>query len=123
MNVVQCPGTPLVTEMKVVPVAGRDSMLLNLCGAHGPYFTRNLVILRDGSGNIGLGEVPGGEGIRKTLERSVPLVVGRSIGEANGILDSVRKKLLGGAAGPRSTVHEVTSEAEAAVLMQPHEIN
>jgi glucarate dehydratase len=38
---------PRVTEMRVVPVAGRDSMLLNLSAAHGPYFTRNLVVLRD----------------------------------------------------------------------------
>ncbi len=35
-------GTPKVTEMLVIPVAGQDSMLLNLCGAHGPFFTRNL---------------------------------------------------------------------------------
>lgn len=37
-------------------------MLFNLSGAHGPYFTRNIVILKDSSGNVGLGEVPGGEG-------------------------------------------------------------
>ncbi|HDR9807956.1 TPA: glucarate dehydratase, partial [Burkholderia cenocepacia] len=56
-------GTPRVTRMQVIPVAGRDSMLLNLCGAHAPYFTRNLVILDDSSGHRGVGEVPGGEGI------------------------------------------------------------
>ena len=33
-------ATPKVTDMQVVPVAGHDSMLLNLSGAHGPYFTR-----------------------------------------------------------------------------------
>ena len=38
-------NTPVVTEMRVIPVAGQDSMLLNLCGAHGPFFTRNIVIL------------------------------------------------------------------------------
>ena len=53
--------TPRVTDMQVIPVAGRDSMLLNLCGAHGPFFTRNLVILTDSTGATGLGEVPGGE--------------------------------------------------------------
>ena len=37
--------TPVVTAMTVMPVAGHDSMLLNLSGAHAPYFTRNLVIL------------------------------------------------------------------------------
>ena len=59
---------PVVTEMRVVPVAGHDSMLLNLSGAHGPFFTRNLVILNDSDGNTGVGEVPGGEPIRRTLE-------------------------------------------------------
>ena len=63
-------GTPVVTEMHVIPVAGQDSMLLNLCGAHAPYFTRNLVILKDSSGHTGIGEVPGGEGIRQALDRS-----------------------------------------------------
>ena len=115
---------PIVTEMRVVPVAGHDSMLLNLCGAHSPFFTRNLVILKDDSGQTGVGEVPGGEGIRQNLEKACPLVIGRSIGELNGILDSVRCQLLGrNAAGPRTMVHKVTSEAEAAVLKQPHEIN
>ena len=37
--------TPRVTHLTVVPIAGRDGMLLNLSGAHGPFFTRNLVIL------------------------------------------------------------------------------
>ena len=32
-------GAPVVTEMSVIPVAGHDSMLLNLSGAHGPFFT------------------------------------------------------------------------------------
>ena len=57
-------STPVVTELRVVPVAGHDSMLMNLSGAHGPFFTRNLIILRDSAGNTGVGEVPGGEKIR-----------------------------------------------------------
>ena len=40
-------GAPRVTDMQVIPVAGQDSMLLNLSGAHAPYFTRNLVVLKD----------------------------------------------------------------------------
>src|SRR5450755_2587161 len=60
--------TPVVTELRVVPVAGHDSMLMNLSGAHGPFFTRNIVILKDSANNTGLGEVPGGEKIRQTLE-------------------------------------------------------
>jgi glucarate dehydratase len=116
--------TPTVTDMQVIPVAGQDSMLLNLCGAHGPFFTRNLVVLRDNAGRTGVGEVPGGEGIRQTLERTRPLVVGRRLGLYNAILNDVRRAVAGtGEATRRSTAHQVTSEAEAAVLRQPHEIN
>ncbi len=57
-----------IVEMRVVPVAGHDGMLMNLSGAHGPFFTRNVVLLRDAEGRTGLGEVPGGEKIRQTLE-------------------------------------------------------
>ena len=52
-------GAPTVTEMRVIPVAGRDSMLLNLSGAHAPFFTRNVIILKDNAGHTGVGEVPG----------------------------------------------------------------
>ncbi|MFC6050965.1 glucarate dehydratase, partial [Methylobacterium hispanicum] len=57
-DAVQAPArglsrAPTVTEMRVVPVAGRDSMLLNLSGAHGPFFTRNLVVLTDSTGATG----------------------------------------------------------------------
>ncbi|MBE0530485.1 MAG: glucarate dehydratase [Rhodospirillales bacterium] len=85
-------GTPVVTEMRVVPVAGRDSMLLNLSGAHGPFFTRNVVILTDNAGHVGVGEVPGGERIRATLEDSVALVVGASIGDFNRVLNAMRRQ-------------------------------
>ena len=63
MNTTMTTGAPAITELKVIPVAGRDSMLLNLSGAHGPFFTRNIVILKDSAGNTGLGEVPGGKNI------------------------------------------------------------
>ena len=56
-------NTPKIVEVKVIPVAGEDSMLMNLSGAHGPYFTRNIVILKDSAGNVGVGEVPGGQKI------------------------------------------------------------
>lgn len=69
--------TPVVTEMQVIPVAGHDSMLMNLSGAHAPFFTRNIVIIKDNSGHTGVGEIPGGEKIRKTLEDAIPLVVGK----------------------------------------------
>ena len=116
--------TPRVTEMQVIPVAGHDSMLLNLCGAHAPFFTRNLVILKDNAGRAGVGEVPGGEGIRQALERVIPLVVGQSTGRTNGVLNNVRRALAGGGnAAHQAAVHQVTSASEAAVLRQPHEIN
>ena len=85
-------ATPIITEMLVVPVAGYDSMLLNLSGAHGPLFTRNIVILKDNAGNSGVGEVPGGEKIRQTLEDARNLVVGKSIGNYNNILNEVQKR-------------------------------
>ena len=69
---------PKIVTMRVVPVAGHDAMLLNLSGAHAPFFTRNVVILTDEAGRTGLGEVPGGEAIRQTLEDCRPLVIGAS---------------------------------------------
>ena len=79
-----------MTGMRVIPVAGQDSMLLNLSGAHGPYFTRNIVLLTDSAGNTGVGEVPGGEKIRRVLDDSRTLVVGQPLGASSAILDAVR---------------------------------
>ncbi len=73
--------TPRITDLRVIPVAGRDSMLLNLSGAHGPFFTRNIVILSDSAGHTGVGEVPGGENIRQAIDDARSLLVGQSIGE------------------------------------------
>jgi glucarate dehydratase len=78
--------TPRVTSMRVIPVAGFDSMLLNLSGAHAPYFTRNVVLVTDNSGHTGVGEVPGSEAIRKVLEESTPLVIGAKIGYWSRVL-------------------------------------
>jgi glucarate dehydratase len=116
-------GAPRVTEMKVVPVAGHDSMLLNLSGAHGPFFTRNVVILKDNAGHTGLGEVPGGEKIRQTLVDSQPLVVGRPLGAYNAVLNAVRRNFADRDAGGRgvqtydlrTTIHAVTA-IESALL-------
>ncbi|MBS1209755.1 MAG: D-glucarate dehydratase [Proteobacteria bacterium] len=116
-------SAPIVTDMQVIPVAGHDSMLFNLCGAHGPYFTRNIVILRDSAGRTGIGEVPGGEGIRQALERSRSLVTGKSVGLYNSILNGIRRSFVSGQAAHQATIHQVTSESEARVLKQPHEIN
>jgi glucarate dehydratase len=117
------PGTPHIVDMRVVPVAGRDSMLLNLSGAHGPYFTRNIVILSDNAGNTGVGEVPGGERIRQTLEDARPLLLGKSIGNYQAILNSARAAFNDRDAGGRGlqtfdlriAIHAVTA-LEAAML-------
>jgi glucarate dehydratase len=90
MNTSRQSATPVVTAMRVIPVAGQDSMLLNLSGAHGPYFTRNLLILTDSAGNQGVGEVPGGEAIRTTLEDAQALIVGQPVGHYNAVLNKVR---------------------------------
>jgi len=110
-------ATPVITAMQVVPVAGYDSMLLNLSGAHGPYFTRNVVLLRDNAGRTGIGEVPGGEKIRQTLEDAAPLVVGHSIGAYKNVVDSVRRKFADRETGGRglqtfdlrTTIHVLTA--------------
>ena len=43
-------STPVVTSMQIIPVAGHDSMLMNLSGAHAPFFTRNIVVIRTTQG-------------------------------------------------------------------------
>lgn len=87
--------TPIIESMEIYAVAGRDSMLLNLSGAHGPFFTRNVVILKDSSGNTGVGEVPGGEKIRAALERVKALVLGSSIGAYKNTLRQASLLLAG----------------------------
>ncbi len=84
-------STPHVVEMRAIPVAGRDGMLLNLSGAHGPFFTRNLLVLTDSAGRTGVGEVPGGEKIRQTLEDARDLVVGQPIGAHQQLLERVQR--------------------------------
>jgi glucarate dehydratase len=98
-------------------------MLLNLSGAHAPYFTRNLVIIIDSTGHTGVGEVPGGEKIRQVLEESRVLVEGQRIASYQKIIKQVRDRF-----GDRdtegrglqtfdlrTTVHAITA-IEAALL-------
>ncbi len=116
-------STPKVIEMEVVPVAGHDSMLLNLSGAHGPYFTRNVVILADERGCLGLGEVPGGEAIRKTLEDARPLIIGQPLGRHRALLGRLAAAFADRDRGGRglqtfdvrTTIHAVTA-LESALL-------
>lgn len=114
---------PVVTGYRVVPVAGRDSMLLNLSGAHGPYFTRNLLILTDSDGRTGVGEVPGGPAITDTLTEARDLVVGSPVSTHNAVLAAVQERFGGRDAAGRGlqtfdlrvTVH-VRTAIEAAML-------
>jgi glucarate dehydratase len=116
-------ATPVITTLRVVPVAGEDSMLLNLSGAHGPLFTRNIVILTDSLGHTGLGEVPGGEAIARTLDDSRELVVGREIAAYRSLLRQVGETFAGRDAGGRGaqtfdlrvTIHAVAA-LECALL-------
>jgi glucarate dehydratase len=109
--------------MRVVPVAGHDSMLLNLSGAHAPFFTRNVVLLTDNAGHTGVGEVPGGEKIRRVLEESQQLVVGQPIAAYNAILNTVRTRFADRDTegrgqqtfDQRTTIHAVTA-IESALL-------
>lgn len=109
--------------MRVKPVAGHDSMLLNLSGAHAPFFTRNLVLLTDTAGNMGVGEVPGGEKIRHVLEASRALVEGQKIAAYRTVLNAIQQRFAAeDAAGrgiqtfdQRTTVHAVTA-IESAML-------
>ncbi|WP_226051737.1 glucarate dehydratase family protein [Dickeya chrysanthemi] len=83
--------TPVITDMNVIPVAGYDSMLLNIGGAHGAYFTRNIVILKDNAGHTGVGEAPGGEVIYNTLTAMTSQVVGSQVARMNHLVHQVHK--------------------------------
>jgi glucarate dehydratase len=112
--------------MRVVPVAGRDGMLLNLSGAHAPFFTRNIVIATDSAGHTGVGEVPGGEKIRQTLEDARALVEGRSIFDLQAILNAMRAQFADRDAGGRglqtfdlrTTIHALTAVESSLLDLQ-----
>ena len=115
--------TPHIVSVRAIPVAGQDSMLLNLSGAHAPFFTRNLAIIEDDSGHTGIGEVPGGEAIRRTIEEAGPLLIGQTTGNYNSLLDKVQKAFGDRDSGGRglqtfdlrTTIHVVTA-LESALL-------
>ena len=124
-------STPIITKLQVIPVAGHDSMLMNLSGAHGAFFTRNLLILTDNAGRTGVGEVPGGEKIRATLEDATELVVGQSIGNVQAVLNSMQKTFADRDSGGRglqtfdlrTTVHAVTAVESALLDLLGQELN
>lgn len=113
--------TPIVKSIRAIPVAGHDSMLLNLSGAHGPYFTRNILVIEDNSGNIGVGEIPGGEKILATLNDAKALVEGQPIGEYKNLLKKIHQTFADRDSGGRgnqtfdlrTTIHVVTAYESA----------
>ena len=121
---------PTLDAVEVVPVAGHDSMLVNLSGAHGPFFTRNVVILTDSTGRTGLGETPGGTPIQRTIEQAGTDLIGEPIGEYRSLLRRVSERYGHRAAGGRgeqtfdlrTTVHAVTALESALLdLARAHE--
>jgi glucarate dehydratase len=112
-----------IAQVEVVPVAGHDSMLLNLSGAHAPYFTRNLAIVTDSEGREGVGEVPGGEAIRSTIADAAALLVGEPVATYRSLLRRVARRFADRDAGGRglqtfdlrTTGHAVTA-LESALL-------
>ncbi|MET7969916.1 enolase C-terminal domain-like protein [Micromonospora sp. NPDC005305] len=115
--------TPTVARVEAVPVAGYDSMLLNLSGAHGPFFTRNIAVVTDSEGRVGVGEVPGGEAIRRTISDAGELLVGQPVARFGRLLHAVAERFADRDAGGRglqtfdlrTTVHAVTA-LESALL-------
>ncbi len=83
--------TPKIISMQVVQVAGHDSMLMNIGGAHGAYFTRNIVIIKDNAGHTGVGEAPGGSVIYNTLVEAIPQVEGQSIAILNRLVNNLHQ--------------------------------
>lgn len=82
---------PKIIKMEVFPVAGYDSMLLSLSGAHSPYFTRNIVVLEDDTGKQGVGEIHGGEYTRMQLESYIPYVLGQDIMNYRNVVQQLRR--------------------------------
>lgn len=68
-------------------------MELNLSGAHAPYFTRNVVLLHADNGDMGVGEIPGGEKITKALLECVPMVQGTRVAEYKNTLLRIKDYL------------------------------
>lgn len=116
-------SAPTISRIETVPVAGHDSMLLNLSGAHGPFFTRNIAIVTDSDGREGIGEVPGGEPIRSTIDDAAEILVGQPVARFRSLLRDVAVRFADRDAGGRglqtydlrTTIHAVTG-LESALL-------
>jgi len=83
--------SPTIERMDVIPVAGYDSMLMTLSGAHAPCFTRNLVILTDSAGHQGIGEIHGGDYTHDGLVAMKPLVEGMPVVKYREVMQRIHK--------------------------------
>lgn len=112
---------PTIVKADVYPVAGHDSMLLNLAGAHQPWFTRDVVVLTDSEGRLGLGEVPGARRITTAIRDGFAAVIGRPVTSHRRILRDVARAVAGRDdttafwTFERTAIHAVTA-IEAALL-------
>ena len=87
------------------------------------FFTRNIVILTDSAGHTGVGEVPGGERIRQTIDDARELLVGQPIGSYLALLQQAQARFADRDSGGRGlqtfdlriAVHAVTA-LESALL-------
>ncbi len=97
-------SSPVITSMQVIPVAGYDSMLMTLSGAHAPCFTRNIVILKDSAGHTGIGEIHGGDFTCESLNAVRPLVEGQPVACYRQVLQQIHKLTRPGGEGDLQTL-------------------
>ena len=106
---------PTVKSMRVVPVAGYDSFLLNLSGGHAPWFVRCVLILEDSAGNQGVGEIPSSDGIIKGLEQCRSLVEGSQVNNVKQIAAERDREILQAQAEALKVEKAKEAETEIAV--------
>lgn len=75
----------IIRDVIVTPIAFRDPPLLNAAGLHEPFALRSIVQLVVDGGVVGLGEGNGSALILERLATVIPVVVGRSVFDLNGI--------------------------------------
>lgn len=79
-------STPIVIKVQVIPATGYNNMEVTLSGAHAPYFTWDLVIVKDNSDRIGIGKIHGGDCTYEYLTSCIPLIMGQEAGRCRSIL-------------------------------------
>lgn len=112
-----------IEEIEIIPVAGYDSMLLNLSGAHAPTFSRVVIVITDDVGREGIGEIPCSQSILDILDLMTPPLLGQSVenyrSTIRSLLDSYKRHDAEGRGlqtfDQRTTIHAVTA-IESALL-------